>query len=699
MTWINLEIDQKQLAIEEKAKTEINDVKDQTSDDILNVLNYIQSFSFVEMNDDWVYINFENIWLRNEFISFVDHVFKNDLYFEGLDYEKFSKILYDFFSFTWTKIRICKSIKKMNQDRIKKYTKPMIFKSDQAEYTFSKVYDQIEENWKLIEIESNLNIDEFVARMWIFWIRYWLKIDEIKEIMKQKKAQRLIIAESLPAEKWIDARLLTLVNLWRDYELKIKSWWNLDLKTYKRTFPQIGENIKLYQKIDLVPWINGMDIKADLILPETPKDINLLELCWEWVEVIEQEWIKFISSIVSWYVTPLQWDYNSKKVWETEKNLMEVSQEQIKWQVKVTKAIELWVVWPETWNIQALWDVTIKWVNNWYFVESKNTNCIWDVYWNLFSENNIEINWNVTWWEHQQSHEQWVRIVRDWKIISFYWNITLKWNALSKSFLQALNWSIEVNNSEASVIIWQNIKVKNARNTIFIWENIEVENATDCMFISTKDVKIIQTKIVRNHENVIFILKPEDYEKKYEEVWILINDLTEKNWRLNQIIADITAKNQQIIWDKMVIWYSNILKKFKNDKNSLIPKELEIMTKMNSWYNQKISEYTENTKKLSQAKELWDKIQTDLEKLNQNFQRLSKLKELQINPKIEIWLNQGPLKILWLIFDNYKQLKDFTQEEIDWLVDLKSLFEKKKFKYELLLETGDSKVIWSFLQK
>lgn len=669
-----------------------NQISSQVSDDVSSILNYLQSFSFIEISDDGLYINPDNIQTRQDFINFVQHVFNNNFYFENLDYVLFQELMFDFVKKKWQKYKLCQQIKTISPERIKKYSNPMNFKNSQAEYTFSPVYDDVEQDWKTIEVQTKLNIDEFIARMWCFGIKYWLKILDIQEAILSSKNQKIIIAETQPPLEWIDARILALLNLWKDHEMMMKTWGMIDLKLYKRVFPQVRENTKLYQKIESIAWDHGMDIWGNIIPEIPPKDINLKEISAEWVHIVQEGGIDFIVSTVSGYVTPLQWDYHSKDYNETENNLVQLTSEQIKWQVKVTKNVQLSIIWPETGSVKALGDIYALWVLGWYEVEWINVETKWDVYGNISAMGDISITGNVTWGEHRQSQWVGVKLMKDGQVISEKGNIQVVGNALSRSRLQALNGKLEVNNAEAAILIGKDIVVKNVRNSIIIGENILVEwMLVDCLVICTKKFIAKQTLIHHNQENIIFYIKPEDYEWAFQKISQILNQTNERSQKLTQLLDVLTKENQEIQQDKRILILSNIIKKSRQ-KESLTSQEATLLSQFLEWYNSKILKYEENRKKIIHAHELARKLQEELEKLTKDFNKLSVLKQEQINPEIEIGYNKWMLKILALQLEVYKTIWEFEKEDIEKLIHLKQLFSQQNLSYEQMLNTTESKV-------
>lgn len=657
---------------------------------------------FIMVQDNWIFIDLDLINSWTEFVNFINEVFREH-YFKDLDYTTFSKLIFDFEWYKkdhdW-KIQIASNIEKFDNERRKKYQRPTNFNKYSAEYTFSTMYDTIEINWKLVEVEFIQNIDEFISAMWWYGIKFWLKIEEIQKKINLKQNERIIIAEYEQFIKWIDSKLLTLVNLWLDFELKTKTWWFIDLKWYKRVFPQIKAWTRIYQKIDLVPWCHWMNILWEEIRAPEVKDIkieSLIETEKSWVKIVREAWVQFIEAEIDGYVVPIQWNYNSQKIWEDESHLVEVQIWEIKSKVKITKEINLWIIWPDTWNIETYWELEAKWISSWYYVKANKSTIKWEITWCLSCINNIEINWNVTWWEHFRKEKIWAETIQDWKIVSNEWNISIKWNLYMKSFIQALKWDIDLVNSELSIVIWKNIKVKNATKTIFIWDNIEVDwICTDCVFICTNSINAKNFQTTTNNENTIFILKPVDYQKEWEEYSKKIGVIKEKISQIQIITEQITKENDEILNDKRFKWYQIYKNKLEENKNWVTEEIKKLLTQNQEWYEWQINKLTQNNAKIAKVNDILSGLENNLDSLNIEFFRIIKLSNSLVKPRVVIRLNRWELKILALDLSSLWTIEKLSLEVISQLADFKNLLTKKSFDFSLIHATSSSSVDFEY---
>jgi len=657
-----------------------------TNIQLLLANNQIQIPHFIEVSDDEIYVNLELINFREEIIAFFDEIFK-ELFFEDLDYKIFDEIIFNFDKLKSNsgKIKIAKSIVSFDKNRRDKYQRPNINWNKSAEYTFSRLYEEINNWWKVVEVEVKFNIDEFIAAMWNFWIKHWLKIEEIKKAFNESQISRITIAEFTNYVPWIDARFLSLVKLWVDHQLKRTKDWNFDLQEYERVFPQIQANTKIYQKIEKVPGQNWMDILWRQIIAPQVKDKSIFELIdWidSWLKIEKDSGIDFIVAEKDWYIVPLQWYYDSKKYWEDEWKIVEIKIWEIINKLKLTSELTLWIVWPNTWRINTFWKVFSKWVDSTYSITCWESEISGEVNWCIYAKNDIKINWNVSWWNHTRTWKNWAITIIDWQIISEQWNIELIWNAFSKSLIKALKWNIDIGSAEESIIIWKEIRAKNARKTIFIWDNITIEgNCNDCLFIVTKNLNIQSLTNNDNNENIVFVCKANnDIENQYNEIQESID-------KLKLLIENISNENNSILNDKKFLWYRTFKEKLENDKNAVPENIKKLLNENESWYNTQIEKLRENNNKLIT-------LNNKLDELKEQVSKLAKIKNNTILPRIIVKNNKWEMKIFLLDINWKNNISELSEDDVKKILDIRNFLAKKYFNYSSLKEFWTWSILW-----
>lgn len=668
---------------------EITENKEDFSNQIVSILESIEKkYDFISISDE-IFIDFSILTSRNQFISFIDSLFSDNFYLEWLDYDLFSKIMFDFSSLEKQKFKLSTSIKKIKESRLKKYSKPIIYDWLQAEYTFSKIFDQIEEDWKIKEIEEVLDIDEFIAMMWNYGIKYWLKVKEISEIISWKKSQKIVIANHTPPTPGKDAYLKSLKYFWID--LSLLGIENMDFKNYKRVFVEFPANTKLYEKVDLVEWDNGMNILWLSIPPDKiPKDIDLQKLLWEWVSLKIEDWKTFIESRVSWFITPPQWVYNSKNTKEKDWKFLDVSIEDIFNPIKITSYIDFWEVWPKTWNIQTEHNISITWLNSWYFVRAWEIKSFWEISWNLVWNWDIIIEKNVIWKsEMQENIFSWID---DGQIRSKNWNITIKWKVLFHSVISALNWDININIAQTSIIFWKNIEIFSARSCFIFWENIKITwELIDCIIISSWTVEINNMK-TKSKENNLFFVKKEDYKSKIQEISNLLEETSSELLEMQSLTEKLLNENSILSKDSRSKIIIPILKKIK-DKIQLTVEEKDFYLKNNSWFLESFQVYQNNKKIIEEFNKKTTQLIKKIDLLKEEFKKFSNLLESlknQPNNSLKIKTNQSQWYLWYINIPWFTTFGDLTIEHLiklnasknmanySSLLDIEKLFEIEK---------------------
>lgn len=245
--------------------------------------------SFIVQKEDGIFIFPELIENQGLIFIFLNYIFSEEYYFVEMNYTEVMEFLYNFeektlqlhdIQKTWkpTAIKIASSIKKMDPKRISLYRKPRIGKDKKsADYFFEPVY--LEEVWEdgiAKEILAHINIDEFIATMWNYDIRYGLLIKEIWQAIKNGEQNLITIARERDFTIWEDAKLEPVIS----FELKhgakeAQAGWRVDILKYEQSYIQVEQNAPIYQKVprkDGAPW---WTIFGDRIDPPKPADISL----------------------------------------------------------------------------------------------------------------------------------------------------------------------------------------------------------------------------------------------------------------------------------------------------------------------------------------------------------------------------------------------------------------------------------------
>lgn len=651
--------------------------QENTSQLIHQILESLSSYSFIKINQEGIFIN--TSWLRSseELVTFLDGLFMNSYYIVWMDYERVAKLILNISHYDSKEIKIGNSIEFLSENRSEKYHKPTIFKWLQAEYTFSPLSEDQEIDGKMTEVKVVLNIDEFIAMMWKYGIKFWLQISQISQAISDGKTQRVLIADYLPATPGKDAYLQSLEFFWQDFGIPETGLWNkLDLKRCKRTYSEIPKGTKLYKKQDMQEWVPGMNIFGQIILPDiSPKDLDMYKFAWEGIEIIEEGSEQYFVSTISWFVTPPQGTYTSKESWESQGEYVRVPISQLKNQVKVTSHIELWTIWPSTGNIHTDYWVSITGIESWYEVVAGNILSTWLVNGGILATTwDINVKWNImgnysqSWLDESDISHQ---------VISQKWSIFVDGRVFSHAALYALQGNINISMAEMSIIAWKNIHISQVRGAIIFWENIEIDVMTDCVVIATGNVSIKSMWVKKHQENIIFIVKPEDYEKKAQEVAAQIEEITTKSEKIQKIVEKLTQENEQIRIDERVAIVWPIIKKMK-EKILLTQQEIQMLQEHKLWFDTALAQFKSNQKKLWELGNMSKQVIESLQSLWATYQQLSEFSKLK-QPELKVQLNQWPAKLVYISLPEYTNFSSISFKRIQELCAYNTVLQERKF--------------------
>lgn len=259
---------------EENSSTEVSD---------------LQLPSFVMQNERGIFIHLESLVNREILLSFLNYIFGEKYYFSNMNYTGITKILYDFektktdFCQNMKKlgkvpeIKIASAFKKFDEKRISLYRKPIIAKGGKsAEYFFGPAYvEEIGENGKIKEVQTKIDIDEFIAAMWDQDIRFGLEIKDIQQAIHEDKQVRITIAREKDPTVGKDAVLEPAISFDIKLGIKESSGSKADMLMYEQSYLHIEKDAPLYKKIPREYGNLGWTIHGKQIDSEVPKDFSI----------------------------------------------------------------------------------------------------------------------------------------------------------------------------------------------------------------------------------------------------------------------------------------------------------------------------------------------------------------------------------------------------------------------------------------
>ena len=233
---------------------------------------------------------------------FVDRVFSSGAYFTGLDLDALSLLLYGAEGRDaggGKPVRIADGIETFDPDRRALYTPPKVVDGGaRVEYLFGPVwlertvevpiFGETDEQGQprltghekqLRQTPTRLNVDEFVAAMWLHGVRSGIDIATVRSAIESALGERVDIARRSDPQPGADAtvREQTLA-LHRDDSPAILANGRIDLGFFKNHFPQVAEGTRLLQKMPRRLGQPGRDIDGSVLEAELPRDFEIEDL-------------------------------------------------------------------------------------------------------------------------------------------------------------------------------------------------------------------------------------------------------------------------------------------------------------------------------------------------------------------------------------------------------------------------------------
>lgn len=230
----------------------------------------------IARRDDGVYADPEV--LGTTLAAAVDGILRSNHYFAGLDYPVLIKALYGHGpelprdAAGRVSVRIADDIVAFAPQRQSLYRSVRIA-DGQAEYYFEPVFERDEEG---NECQTHLDVDEFVADMWIKGIRFGAQVDAIRRTIEAGAAGRYVVARRLDPRNGDDARVEEVTSdLHRSDAPRQLANGKLDLMSFQNRFPQVAAGTRLLRKVPRTNGSPGFDLNGIPIAPEVARDLDL----------------------------------------------------------------------------------------------------------------------------------------------------------------------------------------------------------------------------------------------------------------------------------------------------------------------------------------------------------------------------------------------------------------------------------------
>ena len=230
--------------------------------------------------DDGIYL--EGTASSVALLGAVDAVFTSQFYFTGLNYSALIDVLFPLRPRATDGLRpplkIADGVQRFDPTRKALYKKPKMGRG-YAEYYFETLWleeQELPDGSIIPERQTRLDVDEFVAAMWLHGIRFGLDLKAVAAAILSSKPERITVAQDLDPAPGIDATVVEVSEeLHRSDAPRERADGTVDLLSFQNRFPQIAVNMRLLRKQPPVPGLPGYDLAGRVTPPEPPKDLVL----------------------------------------------------------------------------------------------------------------------------------------------------------------------------------------------------------------------------------------------------------------------------------------------------------------------------------------------------------------------------------------------------------------------------------------
>ncbi|WP_312550625.1 flagellar assembly protein A [Massilia sp.] len=216
--------------------------------------------------------------LGTTLLAAVDGILRAGRYFTGLDYPVLIKALFDSGPALpvgpdgVARVRLADDIVPFNPQRRALYRSVRIM-GGAAEYCFEPVHLTGADGEP--EVAARLDIDEFVADMWLKGIRFGIDIAAVRAAIALGNAGRIVVARRLEPVAGIDASVIEVSeDIHRSNAPRQLANGKLDLMRFQNRFPQVKAGTRLLQKLPPRAGTPGFEISGIRIAPAAPRDLD-----------------------------------------------------------------------------------------------------------------------------------------------------------------------------------------------------------------------------------------------------------------------------------------------------------------------------------------------------------------------------------------------------------------------------------------
>ncbi|KQX95730.1 hypothetical protein ASD28_19165 [Massilia sp. Root133] len=233
----------------------------------------------IAKRDDGVYA--DPSVLGTTLVAAIDNVYRAGNYFTGIDYPVLMKALFGHGPELpqgpdgTPLVRFAADIQTFDPARRALYRAVKIGRG-YAEYYFEPVWLPDPADPDAPGFQTRLDLDEFIADVWIKGIRFGLDLPAIRAAMESTRADRVTVARQLEPRPGEDAHIVEVSDdLHRsDAPLELGNG-RLDLNSFQNRFPQIQAGVRLLKKVPATAGAMGFEMSGAALPPEPGRDVDL----------------------------------------------------------------------------------------------------------------------------------------------------------------------------------------------------------------------------------------------------------------------------------------------------------------------------------------------------------------------------------------------------------------------------------------
>ncbi len=471
-----------------------------------------------------IYVDLSLFPVGGGFAEFLDRLYGAGARFLGVDYSLATDLLYNYDAIlaahgTGGKVKLAADIVDFPPGRKGLYKAVKVdVEGKQAEYLFEPVQIGVEVevpvygepgadgvapiigSARKTELKpTKLDLDEFIADMWLKGIRFGIDVDGVTSAIASGEAVRMEIARQLDATEGSDAEIEEASEaLRRDNSPKKLPNGKADLRRFQNRFPQIAKDARLLRKKKRVLGKPGFKVSGAMIEPPLPADFDLLALAGEGTRVENQGVNEFIVAGRDGFLS-LDVATNHIAVTEKIENKGGISAK-------------------TTGDLSLAGDDFIEHgeVQEGRVVEGKNMTFHSDVYGEIISQGGfILLEKNLS----------------QGRAINRGGDITSNGRMLN-SVIEAWDGVVKAKYAEACLIMAGTVEVERAVNCEIVAESVQVGSAEGCG-IAGKKVRISASSERRDKQNIVSMLVP-----GLTQIDAQINQVRRAIVECRQVIAD-----------------------------------------------------------------------------------------------------------------------------------------------------------------